>query len=52
MRKLVVSNLMSLEGYVEGLGGNLMVLPLDEFFDITWRCTGRAERGMRTIRPR
>jgi dihydrofolate reductase len=34
MRKLIVSNIMSLDGYVEGPGGNVMVLPMDDFFDV------------------
>lgn len=33
MRKLIVSNIMSLDGYFEGLGGNVMALPMDGFFD-------------------
>ena len=33
MRKLIVSNIMSLDGYYEGLGENVMVLPMDEAFD-------------------
>lgn len=33
MRKLIVSNIMSLDGYVEGPGGNVMALPMDGFFD-------------------
>jgi dihydrofolate reductase len=33
MRRLIVANLMSLDGYIEGPGGNLMVLPMDDFFD-------------------
>ena len=33
MRKLIVSNIMSLDGYYEGLGKNVMVLPMDEAFD-------------------
>jgi dihydrofolate reductase len=33
MRKLVVANIMSLDGYVEGPGGNVMALPMDAFFD-------------------
>jgi len=33
MRKLIVSNIMSLDGYVEGPGRNVMVLPMDGFFD-------------------
>ncbi|MGH3385223.1 MAG: dihydrofolate reductase family protein [Nocardioidaceae bacterium] len=32
MSKLVVSNLMSLDGYISGPGGDVMVLPLDESF--------------------
>jgi dihydrofolate reductase len=32
MRKLIVCNLMSLDGYVAGEGGDVMVLPLDESF--------------------
>jgi dihydrofolate reductase len=42
MRKLIVSNIMSLDGYYEGLGKNVMVLfdyrwevyPMDESFDV------------------
>lgn len=33
MRKLVVSNIMSLDGYYDGPGGNVMVMPMDEAFD-------------------
>jgi dihydrofolate reductase len=33
MRKLIVSNIMSLDGYYEGPGRNVMVLPMDEAFD-------------------
>jgi len=33
MRKLIVSNIMSLDGYYQGPGENVMVLPLDEAFD-------------------
>jgi dihydrofolate reductase len=33
MRKLIVANIMSLDGYVEGPRGNVMVLPMDDFFD-------------------
>jgi dihydrofolate reductase len=33
MRKLIVSNIMSLDGYFEGPGKDVMVLPLDEAFD-------------------
>jgi hypothetical protein len=32
MRKLVVSNVMSLDGYFEGPGGNVMAPPMDGFF--------------------
>ena len=33
MRKLIVATIMSLDGYVEGPGGNVMALPMDDFFD-------------------
>jgi dihydrofolate reductase len=33
MRKLIVSAIMSLDGFVEGPGGNVMALPMDWFFD-------------------
>jgi dihydrofolate reductase len=33
MRKLIVANIMSLDGYFEGPGGNVMALPMDGFFD-------------------
>jgi len=33
MRRLIVANIMSLDGYVAGPGGNVMVLPMDGFFD-------------------
>ena len=33
MRKLIVSNIMSLDGYYEGPGKNVMVMPMDEAFD-------------------
>jgi dihydrofolate reductase len=33
MRKLIVANIMSLDGYVEGPGNNVMALPMDGFFD-------------------
>lgn len=33
MRKLVVSNIVSLDGYFDGPGGNVMALPMDGFFD-------------------
>ena len=33
MRKLIVCNIMSLDGYVEGPGGDVMVLPMDNFFN-------------------
>jgi dihydrofolate reductase len=33
MRKLIVCNIMSLDGYVEGPGRNVMALPMDGFFD-------------------
>ena len=33
MRKLIVTNIVSLDGYYEGPGNNVMVLPMDSFFD-------------------
>jgi hypothetical protein len=33
MRQLIVANIMSLDGYFEGPGGNVMALPMDDFFD-------------------
>jgi dihydrofolate reductase len=33
MRKLVVTNIVSLDGFFEGPGGNVMALPMDGFFD-------------------
>jgi dihydrofolate reductase len=33
VRKLIVTNLMSLDGYYEGPGGDVMALPLDGAFD-------------------
>jgi dihydrofolate reductase len=33
MRKVIVWNLVSLDGYYEGPGGNVMVVPLDGSFD-------------------
>lgn len=33
MRRLVVSNIVSLDGYYEGPGGDVMVLPMDASFD-------------------
>jgi hypothetical protein len=33
MRKLVVANIMSLDGYYDGPGENVMVMPMDEAFD-------------------
>jgi dihydrofolate reductase len=33
MRKLVVCNMVSLDGYYEGPGGDVMALPFDEGFD-------------------
>ncbi|WP_433204465.1 dihydrofolate reductase family protein [Nocardia sp. CA-107356] len=35
MRKLIAVNIMSLDGYYEGPGGNVMALPLDQSFDRT-----------------
>jgi len=33
MRKLIVSTIISLDGYFEGPGGNALVLPMDASFD-------------------
>ena len=33
MRKLIVCNIVSLDGYFEGPGGNVRALPMDVFFD-------------------
>lgn len=33
MRKVVVSSIVSLDGYVAGSGGDVMALPMDPFFD-------------------
>src|SRR3954468_18614383 len=33
MRKLIVSNIISLDGFYEGPGGNVMALPMDHAFD-------------------
>jgi dihydrofolate reductase len=33
MPKLIVTNIVSLDGYHEGPGGNVMVLPMDQSFD-------------------
>jgi dihydrofolate reductase len=33
MRKLIVCDMMSLDGYYTGPGNNVMVLPMDEAFD-------------------
>ncbi len=33
MRKLIVTSIVSLDGYVEGPGGNVMALPMDHSFD-------------------
>lgn len=33
MRKLIVANIMSLDGYFEGSGKDVMALPMDGFFD-------------------
>ena len=33
MRKLIVCNIISLDGYYEGPGGDVMALPFDEGFD-------------------
>jgi dihydrofolate reductase len=33
MRKLIIVNIISLDGYVEGPGGDVLALPMDGFFD-------------------
>lgn len=33
MRRLIVTNIVSLDGYYEGPGANVMVLPMDHSFD-------------------
>jgi dihydrofolate reductase len=33
MRKLIIANIMSLDGYFDGPGGNVMVMPMDGRFD-------------------
>jgi dihydrofolate reductase len=33
MRTLIVTNIMSIDGYYEGPGGNVMALPMDDRFD-------------------
>jgi dihydrofolate reductase len=33
MRKLIVHNIVSLDGYITGPGNNVMLLPMGEFFD-------------------
>jgi dihydrofolate reductase len=33
MRNLIVTNIVSLDGYCEGPGGNVMALPMDQSFD-------------------
>jgi dihydrofolate reductase len=34
MRKLIVTNIVSLDGQYEGPGGNVMALPMDDSFDV------------------
>jgi hypothetical protein len=34
MRKLIVSNIISLDGYYEGPGKDVMALPFDEGFSV------------------
>ncbi|MGW4204992.1 dihydrofolate reductase family protein [Streptomyces sp. NPDC004726] len=34
MRKVIVTNIVTLDGYYEGPGGDVMVMPMDESFDI------------------
>lgn len=45
MRKLIVCNIMSLDGYFEGPGGNVMALPMDGFFDELHLMVGAAVLG-------
>ena len=33
MRKVIVSSIVSLDGYVEGPGGDVMAMPMDGYFD-------------------
>ena len=33
MRKIIISNIVSLDGFVAGPGGNVMALPMDDAFD-------------------
>jgi dihydrofolate reductase len=33
MRKLIINNIVSLDGFCEGPGGNVMALPMDDAFD-------------------
>jgi dihydrofolate reductase len=34
MRKLIISNIVSLDGFVAGPGGDVMALPMDDAFDV------------------
>lgn len=36
MRKLIVCNIVSLDGYYEGPGNNVMALPFDEGVNAAW----------------
>ena len=48
MRKLIVSNLISLDGYASGPGGDVMALPFDTTFATTTRAhAGRRHPGVR-----
>jgi hypothetical protein len=46
MRKLIVCNIMSLDGYYEGPDGNVMVLPLDAAFDDLLPCLRQSRQVM------
>lgn len=51
MRKLIVCNIVSLDGYYEGPGGDVMALPFDEAFDEynAKRLRAAAARGTRSM---
>jgi hypothetical protein len=54
MRKVIVNNIMSLDGYYEGPGRNVKVLNMDEAFDTynleRIQSAGRRSRGARQSR--
>ena len=45
MRQVIVSNIMSLDGYYEGSGRNVMVLNMDEAFD-AYNSSGSGPQGL------